>query len=185
MQRLGATNAEALTRLSETELLALLMKGEPTQVIHTKTLMLAALLKEAGEMAAAQERSDESRAYYLKGLHLLLNTLDTSEAHEIPAFVPKVEEFRAALASGYLPLPTAARLMQHYERIGDFAKAEDALFVMIEGEPDNRALLDFGTLFYERLLAHSDATLQSGSLPRSEVKNGLAEILDKKRVAAQ
>jgi len=27
--------------------------------------------------------------------------------------------------------------MQHYERTGEFAKAEDAFFSMLEAEPDN------------------------------------------------
>ena len=184
IHRLAGRNTEAIARLSETELLALLMKGEPTQVIHTKILMLTALLKNAGEVAAAQERIADSQACYLKGLHLLLSALDTSEAHEIPEFVPKIEEFRAALASDPLPLPTQARLMQHYERTGEFAKAEDALFAMIDGEPENLAILDFGSLFYKRLLAQSDACLDAGNLPRGEAENGLAELLEKKRAMA-
>src|SRR2546426_11370313 len=53
-KRLTGEGGGRLARLTETELLALLMKGEPTQVIHTKTLLLVALLKEAGELAAVQ-----------------------------------------------------------------------------------------------------------------------------------
>ena len=35
--------------------------------------------------------------------------------------------FVLALADAPLPRETLARLMQHYERIGEFGKAEDAL----------------------------------------------------------
>jgi len=183
-QKLAGKNAEAVARLGETELLALLIRGEPTQAIHTKTFMLVALLKQAGDVAAAQERFEESRNCYLKGLHLLMKALDPAEVNEIPEFVPKVEEFKSALGSELLPLSTQARLMQHYERIGDFGKAEDALFEMIEGEPENRAILDLGALFYERLLGQNDASLNAGNLPRLEIENGLAEIRERKRAVS-
>src|SRR5438445_11964979 len=94
------------------------------------------MLKEAGDLADAQEQREESRACYLKGLHLLLGTLARGEVFDCPDFVPKVEVFMAALADSPLPLPTHALLMQHYERTGEFAKAEDALFAMLEREPD-------------------------------------------------
>ena len=33
-------------------------------------------------------------------------------------------------------------LMQHYERTGEFAKAEDALFAMLDAQPDNPAIVE-------------------------------------------
>ena len=44
-----------MAALSETELLAKLIEGEPTQVVHQKTLLLVSLLNEAGDLAAAPE----------------------------------------------------------------------------------------------------------------------------------
>src|SRR3974390_3094339 len=83
-QRLTGQGAAAIAKLSETELLARLMQGEPTQVVRDKTLILTTLLKEAGDLAAAQERSNESRTCYLKGLHLLLEVLARGEVFECP-----------------------------------------------------------------------------------------------------
>src|SRR5436305_11929791 len=60
--RLVGGGSQALAGLTETELLARLIKGEPTQVVHAKTLMLTTLLKETGDLAAAQGRSGESRS---------------------------------------------------------------------------------------------------------------------------
>ena len=51
-----------MAQLSETDLLAKLIQGEPTQVVRDKTLILSALLKEAGDLAAEQDRPKESRA---------------------------------------------------------------------------------------------------------------------------
>lgn len=174
--RLTRTSAEAVANLSETELLARLIQGEPTQVVRDKTLILTALLKEAGDVAAARERPTESRACYLKGLHLLLETLAAGDTGDFPDFVPRVEVFVAALAGAPLPLESQARLMQHYERLGEFGKAEDLLFAMLESEADQPALLDFGAAFYERLQGQTDASLNAGNLPRAELAAGLAEL---------
>ncbi|MFI5338141.1 MAG: DUF6483 family protein, partial [Opitutales bacterium] len=159
-----------------TELLARLFRGEPTQVVHEKALMLTALLKEAGDIAAAQERTGESRSCYLKGLHLLLDTLAQGEVSDCPAFVPRVEVFVSALGDAPLPLTTQALLMQHYERAGEFAKAEDRLFAMLDAAPEEPGLVEFGLLFYQRLQAQSDTALAAGNLPRPELEAGLAEL---------
>jgi len=175
-ERLVGAGAEAVARLTETDLLARIIQGEPTQVIRDKTLMVTALLKEAGDTAGAEGRQEQSRAYYLKGLHLLLDVLAQGELSDWPDFVPKVEVFTAALGDGQLPLETLARLMQHFERSGNFAKAEDALFEIIEAEPLRPGLLEFGTAFYERLRRHTDRELEEGNLPRPELEAGLAEL---------
>src|SRR5436309_1899409 len=176
-QRLLAMDAQAVVQLSETELLARVVRGEPTMAVREKTLMIATLLKEAGDVWTERQRQDESRTCYLKGLHLLLDILGRGEVFEYPEFVPKVEEFMIVLRDSPLPLETQVRLMQHYERNGDFAKAEDALFAMLDAEPEQHApLLEFGISFYRRLEGQSDARLADGNLPRTEVEAGLAEL---------
>jgi hypothetical protein len=175
-QRLIGAGAPAVARLTETELLSRIIQGEPTHVVHQKTLMLTTLLKQAGDVAVGQDRPEEGRSCYLKGLHLLLESLARTEVSEWPEFVPKVEVFVAALRGAPLPLETEAMLMQHYELAGDFAKAEDRLFAMLDGEPGNLRLLEFGLAFYRRLEAHSDATLAEGGLPRAEVEAGATEL---------
>ncbi len=61
-------------------------------------------------------------------------------------------------------------LMQFYESVGSFARAEDALDAALTAgtldEQDARA-------FYARLLALSDGTLVRGGLPRGEVLEGM------------
>jgi uncharacterized protein YuzB (UPF0349 family) len=175
-KRLTGEGASEITRLSETELLAKLMRGEPIHVIRQKTLALITLLKEAGDTAAAEDSEDEARENYLKALHLLLNVLGRDEPFKLPEFVPQVESLVAALQDGALPMRTQAMLMQHYERTGQFAKAEDALFAMLDAEPENRAILEFGCAFYRRLLAQSESALSAGNFSRKESEQALKEL---------
>jgi hypothetical protein len=184
-KRLIGMDAQTVSQLSETELLAQVVRGEPTLAVREKILMVATLLKEAGDVFAEQERPSESQACYLKGLHLLLDMLGRGEVFECPEFVPKVEEYVIALGDSPLPLETHARLMQNYERTGEFAKAEDSLFAMLELQPENTPLLELGISFYRRLEGQSDAHLADGNLPRAEVAAGLADLTARKEALSR
>jgi hypothetical protein len=175
-QRLIGAGPQAVVNLSETELLAKIVEGEPTQVVRDKTLMLVSLLNEAGEIATGKGRIAEARACYLKALHLLLETLVRSEPFEFPEFVPKVKSLVMALVGALLPLGSQAMLMQHYERAGDFANAHKRLSAMIAMDPHNDRLLQFGLNFYDRLLAQRDSLLASGNVSRGEIEQGRQKL---------
>jgi hypothetical protein len=177
-KRITGIDSQALLKLSETELLARLIDTEPLHAVREKTFFLTTLLKEAGDIAAAEGRAAESRECYLKGLHLLLDSLARGDAFEQPEFVPKVDLFVAVLEE--VPTQTSALLMEHYERTGQFGKAEDALFAILDGGTTGDLALNFGISFYERLLGQIDARLMEGNLPRAEVEAGLGELRDRK-----
>lgn len=179
-RKLLGMDARILRDLSETELLARLIQTDPSLPVREKTLLLSSFLKEAGDLAIAQDPPGQGRAYYLKGLHLLLETLGRGEVFECPEFVPKIEQFVACLGEAPLPLPTLALLMQHYERTGQFGKAEDALYAMLDAAPDVPGLVDFGIAFYQRLSGKSDTSLEEGNLPRAELQSGLAKLRQSK-----
>jgi tetratricopeptide (TPR) repeat protein len=79
-RRLVGEGAPAVARFSETDLLARLAQEGPTQLVREKTLLLTTLLKEAGDLATAEGREQESRDCYLKALHLLLDVLDLASS---------------------------------------------------------------------------------------------------------
>ncbi len=175
-KRLVGTGAPAVLQMSDTELLAKVIQGEPTQVVQTKIRMLSTLLHEAGDVAMAQDRTEEGHACYLKGLNLLLGSLESSDTPAFPDFVPSVEAFVIALKGVALPLATQARLMQHYESVEAFARAEDMLASMLEAAPKEPKLLDLGIAFYRRLASRSDSALKAGNLPRAEVNEALTNL---------
>ena len=180
-KRLVGEGAPAVARLSETDLLARLSQDGPTQIVREKTLLLTTLLKEAGDVATAEARTEQGRECYLKALHLLLDVLGREDAFEFPEFVPKVELLKQTLLGTLLPMHTHAMLMQHYEHTGEFAMAEDELFAMLDAEPDNERLIEFGCAFYRRLLEQGDTALNEANLPRGEVEEGLKELQARKK----
>jgi Family of unknown function (DUF6483) len=179
-KRVTGLDSDSVLHLSETELLAKLIQTDSGQGVREKMLILTTLLKETGDMAVSQDRLEDGCACYLKGLHLLLDSLARGEFYDLPEFVPKVEEFVVALADCELPVTTRVLLMEHYERTGQFAKAEDALYAILEAEPGNLPAVEFGISFYERLQRQGDARLEEGNLPRSEVESGLKELSARK-----
>ncbi|MBC8001027.1 MAG: hypothetical protein H7X97_00450 [Opitutaceae bacterium] len=175
-KRLIGANFQTALEMSETELLARIIRGEPTHLVRNKIFMLATLLKEAGDVALARDQTAEWQTCYLKSLHLLLDTVGRDDIFECPEFVPKVHLLTEALASTPLPTRTHAMLMQHFERTGEFAKAEDSLHAMLEADPENSGIVEFGVAYYQRLLGQSDSMLAGGGLPRFEVEEGLKEL---------
>ena len=184
MQLLVGFDLKRLAALSDSELLVELLKGEPTQVLREKGLLLVALLERAGDIDAAQSRLAPSGLWYVRALNLQLQILSRDGSLELPQYVPKVEALarKAKELLPRLPAETSLALMQYYERTGQFAKAEDELFASIENRDPSTAWIEFGIQFYERLLRQSDLSLELGDLPRPEVQAGLAEL--KSRMAS-
>jgi hypothetical protein len=175
-KKFAAMGVKGILVLSETELLARVSEGQLAQTVHYRTLAVVTILREAGEIADGAGRSDEARAIYLKALHLLLGVLSQDDPAGFPDFVPKVEALVSALQGQPLPLETQSMVMRHYEATGQFGKAEDALYAMLEESGNDEEVVLLGRMFYERILRRSDASLGEGNLPRSEAQEGLAEL---------
>ncbi len=184
-ERLIGGGSREAAELSETELLARLIQREPAQAVREKALILTALLKESGDIAVAEGREEEGRTYYIKGLHLLIGNLGQEEFADRPDFIPQVDAYMLALEGEKLPLGTQAMLMRHYEQSGQFAKAEDALFGLLETEPENPRVIELGLSFYDRLKSRTDAALLAGNLPRAELEAGLSELRARQAALAQ
>ena len=120
--------ADVASQLSETELLAQLTLNEPTHIVRQKSLMLIALLQEAGQLHIAENRDAQGHACWLKALDLSLTLQLQDTDFELPEFVPKIEMLHEQLREVPLPLRTQAALWRHYERIGAYGKAEDVYF---------------------------------------------------------
>ena len=173
---LVGTGAEAVGGLTETELLERLPGDDPTHLLRQKSSILVDLVEEAGRLHAAGQREAQSQQCWLKALNLLLTLQLRDTDFELPGLIPRIESLRDLLAGIPLPARTQAALYRHYERIGAYARAEDALFAIMESEPDHDGVRAETIAYYERLLRQTDDALEAGRLPRSEILAGLTEM---------
>ena len=72
-----------------------------------------------------------------------------------PEFVPGVEAIVTALQDQPLPAQTQAMLMRHYEVTGQFAKAEDALYSILDAVGPDQEVIRFPSLLLICLLCLS------------------------------
>lgn len=175
---------DSVQSLHEGEILARLTLGDPPAFAQEKCLVLAALLSSLGRVCAEQGRAEDAKTARLKSLHVMLGLHLGPAPNPLPEYAPSVDELVGVLRQGQLPDRTLATLVIYYERQGRFAKAEDALFDLLEAQADDLERVEMGLAFYGRLQSRSDDVLAAGDLPRPEVESGLAELEVRQRALA-
>ncbi len=147
--------------------------GGDLSVAVPKSYVLGELLKEEAEIYALM--SDDARAgtLFLKSLELLIATYllydDPVEARHLE----HIDELLEKLGQASLPAGLLKKIFRYQETLHRYAKAEDALYVILDSEP---AFAQEGVQFYRRLLKKSDEELAAGDLPRDEVIEGLSGL---------
>ena len=160
-----------LNSLSEEALLQVL---SPLGTLNINScLWIAAMLKVEGEIYA--EREQESEAYYrsLKSLHLYLAAL-AQEPGIMQSDIPgQIKELLKTLAAYELPDATQRLLFRYYEYSGQYARAEDTLFGLLETPPLDEELYEQGVAFYQRLQYKNSQDLVAGNFSHEEAEEGL------------
>jgi hypothetical protein len=152
----------------------------PLDSLNVEACMwIASLLKAEGEIYESMENPAASYYRYHKALYLFLALIlhepvpnDSNIYSDIDILLDKLTDYE-------LPAPTKNLLFAYYEHIGNYGKAEDTLFDLLEtpsGAGHNSPIYARGEAFYRRLLTKSDDELQAGNLSREEVEEGLAQL---------
>jgi hypothetical protein len=111
---------------------------------------------------------------YLRSLELLLR--DYSQMDDLLKVEAdsSIDQILLTLRNQHFPVEIYKLLLFYYEQRGDYSKAEDYLFELVEGGFNEAQQI--GESFYERMLKMTDQELVHGNLPRSEVKEGMQEL---------
>lgn len=171
-----ALSVEATRRRSAEELIGAVRLGWSAyagrEVNVERLILLGGLLREQADLDAAEGRDDEATLGRMKALQILLTGI-VEEGSDSPQASEAIGPLLGALAEYELSPQLHDLLWRHAEQAGDFARAEDWLFALLEREP---GALERGIAFYERLGLHTDDELARGDLPRGEVAAGLGEL---------
>lgn len=175
-EELVGFNLEEVCATADAKLVSKLIKGQTPPEARERCFMLVTLLTEAGDNFAGLEQLDKRRACLLKALNLHLAIGSFADEEVVPDYAPKLDRLIDLAKEEGLPARSLIGLMQFHESHGQYGKAEDRLFELIEAIDQKKPALDLGVAFFHRLLAKPEEILESGGLPRAEVEQGLAEL---------
>lgn len=149
-----------------------------------KCWLVATLLKAEGELYKEQQDENSSYQSYLKACNLFLEALYHQYKQKHIEKVEELEELISILEVYELPLRTRQLLFWYLEHSGQYSKAEDTLFDILEVEADEdreiaeemEEMLELGKAFYARLLLKSEEDLQRGNFSHEEAEEGYARL---------
>jgi hypothetical protein len=178
-QQLLGLDAATISSLPPDALLALIRSSgvgyQGDRAIAERLTVLANLLQAEGDIYDSLKQLDNSATRRLKALDIQLAILTgedpTSEraANSVAMLLERLDEYE-------LPPRTKQLLWQHFEQMGDFARTENWMYEALEDEHAPPGIVDDAIDFYQRLLAHDDADLILGNLPRAEIESGLEQL---------
>jgi len=135
-------------------------------------LVAGRILEEMALIYEAQGDHHRSTATAVKTLDLYVGAMDADPEAVDAEYVSRMSGLADALEERELTWEDRRTLMRCHEKLGNFAKAEDALFDLLEEDFDRERTIADGCAFYDRLLKKSDEELVAGGLPRAEVLDG-------------
>jgi hypothetical protein len=137
-----------------------------------KCVIIAQLLNEKAEVLEKTSKSYEILENYKKSFLLFREAL--KHDLDIIKYKSKIDSIIDSIRKYEIPDEINIAIMEYYENVGDFGKAEDVLFLLKEaGYKDIQTL---GVGFYNRILKLKDEELEKGNLPRKEAKEALKVV---------
>ena len=149
--------------------------SQEDESVAEKTVSLADLLKEQGDLFALQKNFPDSQRSYALALGLYLETLRTNVVSM--DLIEKAEHLIEQTKDVRRPAAVLKRLLSYYEARGMLAKAEDVLFDWLDTSDPTAPV--GGLAFYDRQAAKTDEELERGELPRDEVEAGRTEVINR------
>lgn len=153
---------------------------------YERLWVTADLLREKGEIFAAQGLADESTAFSLRAFYLFLEASFVAQDLHLLDKQPRppaneIHQLRNRLQVVPLPQHIALALFAYDEATGQYASAMRDLQQLLDRQPDpldnrslpRRELLDEGRDFYLRLLQKTDVELNQGGVERLSVEKAL------------
>lgn len=162
---------DMILRLSNPELIELLnVNGK----LDVEKAYIAGQLLFCEANIRDKDNGSGGREIHLRSLDLLLQGFtQMDEAFKTEA-VSTIDQILSRLGNQDLPMDIYRLLILYHEYTGEYSKAEDCLFALVENGFEEA--LQIGESFYSRLLKRTDQELERGNLPLSEVNEGLQDL---------
>lgn len=139
-----------------------------------RCLISAELLKEYADVHELNGKV--SGSIKLKSLSLYIEALLSKELPEPEKYFSKINDLIKGIPGDEVSDELSLKLIDYYEFSGQFSKAEDLIFELIE--KNSSEIIDRSVSFYKKLQHRTDDELLKGNLSREEVNDALEEILN-------
>ncbi|MFL0252345.1 DUF6483 family protein [Clostridium neuense] len=141
-----------------------------------KLTVAAKLLLEEGKIC--EKNDDISNAFYKyeKAFSLMYVVFYNNFECILNEYEQIGEEVTSLLTEYELDERTTYKVFNYYNITGNYAKADEYIFELINNFSDKAKYKNEAVNFYNNLLTKSDEELENGSLSREEVKDALKEI---------
>jgi hypothetical protein len=175
-RHLIGADLDFLQRLSDVQLIKLL--GADRELASSKYYVLGMLFKEKSDIDLLAGNGEAHRGKLEISLSLLIEALLDADTAVDADHAKAIDDLLHKLHEADVPAHIRTKVFSYYERVGRYDKAEDVLFELIT---EGSFSASRGLEFYERLLKKPDEELLRGNLPRSEIEEGRAALLDEPR----
>ncbi|MCQ4088731.1 DUF6483 family protein [Saccharibacillus sp. JS10] len=139
--------------------------------------LLARVLQENGEIYTDLGDTGQATSSRIKALHLYLYAALNGGSRELVDYPARIRELLSFLEKYRLPADAERLVMRYEEREGNYVQAEDAMYRMLSASPeDDPQALEEGRMFYARLAALDEQSLQAGGLTIEEVNEGIEAL---------
>ncbi len=142
-----------------------------------KSFVAARILEEISLISEEEGDRHRATAAAVKAFWLYAAAAQSDASAADNTFRERIAGFGDACAERGLDADDLRSLMAGYEMLGEFGRAEDALFALVEVAGNADDVLPVGRGFYARLAEHEDAELEKGGLPRNELQDGVDGFL--------
>lgn len=137
--------------------------------------VVAELLYVRGDMYSKENDTNNAYNCYLKSLEIYLYLSKEGTYNFIFDAGERIDELESKLGQYVLPIETEILLFNYKFKCGQYSKAEDILFSLLEADKSNR-IFELGFNFYNQLLIKKDDDLIANGFSRDEIHQGIDEL---------
>ncbi len=175
IKELFGLHPQTLVTLDYKDLMMLISTGG-RELDQAKNIMLSELLKENADLYDMEGNDTIGNNLYFKSLNIFIEVLLSNDKRYVKQCLENIQELIPIIQDREVPDDTQCLLFQYYEYIGEYGKAEDLLYELLESNHYQTEIVNKGIDFYKRLTNKDQCELIKGNLPLDEVVDGLNQL---------